>query len=58
MLILSRLRGESILVGTDIVITVVELSPGRVKIGIDAPQGTHIVRTELLAGNQERRDDE
>lgn len=53
MLVLSRKPGERILVGNDIVISVVSLGPNTVKIGIDAPQDMNIVRAELVpAGHQ------
>ncbi len=48
MLVLSRHRGERILVGNDIVITIVDMQPGRVRVGISAPRDVLIVREELL----------
>lgn len=47
MLVLSRKPGDKILIGEDIVITVVRLGPNTVKIGIDAPKTTLILRPEL-----------
>lgn len=47
MLILSRKEGESIKIGDDISICVVSVSKGIVKLGIDAPQDTMILRSEL-----------
>jgi carbon storage regulator len=47
MLILSRKSGEEIILGDDIVIKVTEISKGSVKIGIDAPKETAILRGEL-----------
>lgn len=49
MLVLSRKRGEQILVGQDIRITVVKLDSNAVRIGIEAPDGVMIYREELLA---------
>lgn len=48
MLVLSRKTGESICIGENIRITVVELQHGKVRIGIESPPEVHVVRTELL----------
>ena len=48
MLVLTRRLQEKIHIGPDIVITVVDIQPGRVRIGIEAPKSIHIVRDELL----------
>jgi carbon storage regulator len=47
MLVLSRKPGEEILVGDNIRITLVEVSSGRAKIGIEAPADVVIHRSEL-----------
>lgn len=47
MLVLSRKKTEQITIGNDITIKVMEISTGRVRIGIDAPKGVKILRTEL-----------
>lgn len=49
MLVLSRTRNESIQVGDDILITIVEIDRGQVKIGIEAPKEVSILRFELIA---------
>lgn len=48
MLCLSRKRGEKILVGNDIEITVVRIGPNTVRLGISAPGHLNIVRDELI----------
>jgi carbon storage regulator len=48
MLILSRKVGEQILVGKDVLLTVVKTSTGAVRIGITAPPEVTITRGELL----------
>ncbi|MFU0831626.1 MAG: Translational regulator CsrA [Oscillospiraceae bacterium] len=48
MLIITRKTSESIQIGSDIEITVTEISGERVKIGINAPKGIPIMRKELL----------
>ena len=47
MLVLSRKPGESIRIGDDIKVTVVKIRGNRVRVGIEAPDGIHIVRGEL-----------
>ena len=48
MLVLSRKRNESVQIDSNIRVTVVSIRPGRVKLGISAPDDVRIVRTELL----------
>jgi carbon storage regulator len=48
MLIVSRKKSESILIGGDIEVIVTEVGADRVKIGIKAPKGVPILRKELL----------
>ena len=47
MLVLSRKAGERILVGDDVAITIVRIGPNSVRVGIEAPKSTNIVREEL-----------
>lgn len=47
MLVLSRKVGERIWIGDEISITVVRLTGGGVRIGIDAPDELPVVREEL-----------
>ena len=47
MLVLTRRPGESIAIGDDVVVSVIEVSGARVKIGIEAPQHILILRQEL-----------
>ena len=47
MLVLSRKVGERILVGDQVRITVVRVSNGGVRLGIEAPDGTTVIREEL-----------
>jgi carbon storage regulator len=48
MLVLSRRTGESVVVGTDVTITVLEVRGDVVRIGIDAPRSVAVHRAELL----------
>ena len=47
MLVLTRKVDEKILIGDDIVVTIVKLDSNRIRIGIDAPKNVHILRGEL-----------
>ena len=47
MLVLSRKANERILIGPDITVTVIRFQHGKVSLGIDAPSGVKILRTEL-----------
>lgn len=47
MLILTRKTGESIVIGDDIVITVVDAGRDQVRIGIEAPRSVSVHRHEV-----------
>lgn len=47
MLVLSRKVGERILIGDDISVTVVRITGGGVRIGVEAPPEMPVVRQEL-----------
>ena len=47
MLVLSRKVGERIWIGDDISITVVRITGGGVRLGIEAPSEMPVVREEL-----------
>ncbi len=53
MLVLTRNRSQQVLIGDDIVVTIVEARNGKVRIGIDAPQDVLILRPEVLAKKRE-----
>lgn len=44
MLVLTRKIGEAILIGSDILVEVVEIRGGRVRLGITAPDSVAIAR--------------
>ncbi|HEY1531658.1 MAG TPA: carbon storage regulator [Galbitalea sp.] len=48
MLVLTRKRGERILIGDDIVVTVLEAKGDAIRIGVDAPAGVRIQRHEVI----------
>lgn len=47
MLVLYRKKGESILIGDDIKITILDIGNEKVKIAIDAPKEISVLRSEL-----------
>ena len=49
MLILQRKRGESLLIGEDISITVVSVDGERVRLAISAPPEVSVLSSELVA---------
>jgi len=53
MLVLSRRVGESIVIGDDVTITVLEVRGDVARIGIRAPRSVTVHRAELLAEVEE-----
>lgn len=47
MLVLSRHPGERIMIGEDIVITIVDIRGDKVRIGIEAPVEVQVDREEI-----------
>ena len=52
MLVLSRHRDESIMIGDDIVITIVDIRGDKVRLGIDAPSDVPVHRQEVYEAIQ------
>jgi carbon storage regulator CsrA len=49
MLMLTRKEGESIVIGGRTIVKVCHIyHDGRIRLGIDAPEDVHIVRSEVL----------
>ncbi|AYF55039.1 carbon storage regulator CsrA [Clostridium botulinum] len=53
MLVVKRKKGESILIGDDIEINIVDIDNGAVKISIEAPKEITILRKELYTQVQQ-----
>ena len=48
MLVLSRKVGESIVIGDDVVVTILEIRGDLIRVGIDAPRSVKVHRSEVF----------
>ena len=48
MLVLSRKASQRVMIGSDIRITIVRIDRNQVRLGIQAPMGVSILRSELV----------
>ncbi len=48
MLVLSRRVGERLIIGNDIVVSIIDVRSDGVRIGIDAPRSVKVTRAEIL----------
>lgn len=53
MLVLSRKKGQSIMIGEDIEISVVDIQGDQIRLGINAPRNVSIHRKEVFLEIQE-----
>lgn len=53
MLVLTRKSGQSIVVGNDIVITILDVHRDQVRLGIEAPRTVDVHRQEIFEALQE-----
>ncbi len=56
MLIIGRRAGESIFVGDDVEIRIMDVTPSRVKLGILAPREVPVWRGEVRAAANQNRE--
>jgi carbon storage regulator len=54
MLVLSRTCGEQIVIGDNVIVSVLSVRNGRVRIGIAAPPEVPILREEIRDGMKSR----
>jgi carbon storage regulator len=47
MLVLSRRPGESLMIGDEVTVTVVEVRGDQIRLGIDAPRSVKVYREEI-----------
>jgi carbon storage regulator len=55
VLILTRRPTQAFAIGNDITVTVLEIRGSQVRIGVDAPRETVVLRAELVEKARERR---
>jgi carbon storage regulator len=48
MLVLTRRKNQSIVIGDDIIITVLDVKGDQIRLGITAPRNVQVYREELL----------
>jgi len=53
MLVLTRKIGERVIIGDDVVITVLEARNDKVRLGIDAPADVPVYREEIAPGKED-----
>jgi len=49
MLVLTRKQNEGILIGSNILISVIHIDGDKVRLGIEAPKTIRVIREELMA---------
>lgn len=49
VLVLSRKVGESIIIGNDVMVTIVEFRGDQVRLGVEAPRSVQVYREEIYA---------
>ena len=56
MLVLSRNKDESIMIGDDVEITIVDVRGDKVRLGINAPRSVSVHRKEIYLKIQEEKE--
>lgn len=57
MLVLTRRANESIVIGDDITVTILAVTPSGVRVGIDAPRDMRINRAEIVVAVSDANQD-
>ena len=57
MLVLSRQKDESIMIGDDVEITIVDVRGDKVRLGINAPRNITVHRKEIYLAIQKEKED-
>ena len=53
MLVVTRRKDESVMIGDDVEVTIVAVSGGQVKLGFTCPRSVEVLRKELWLGTQQ-----
>ena len=56
MLVLSRIKDESVMIGDDVEITIVDVRGDKVRLGINAPRTTSVHRKEIWLSIQKQKE--
>lgn len=56
MLLLTRKPNQSIHIGDDIVVVIIDIKGGQVKLGVEAPKETKVWRNEIYARIQKENE--
>jgi carbon storage regulator len=57
MLVLSRQKDESIMIGDDVEITIVDVRGDKVRLGINAPRNISVHRKEIYLAIQKEKEE-
>ena len=56
MIVLPRKTGESVVIGDDIILTVIEVRGDRVRLGVEHPKGVTVHRHEVYEAIQSQQE--
>jgi carbon storage regulator len=56
MLVLTRKMGERIIIGDNIIVTVVRVDHGKVRLGVEAPANIPVYREELVTADSNHQE--
>ena len=57
MLVLSRMKDESIMIGDDVEITIVDVRGDKVRLGINCPRNISVHRKEIYLAIQKEKEE-
>lgn len=55
MLVISRRIGETLMIGTDVTVTILDVKGNQIRLGIDAPREVDVHREEVYERIQDER---
>ena len=57
MLVLTRKKGQSILIGDNIEVKILDIKGNYVSVGVSAPRDVNVFRNELLEGSNNSKEE-